>query len=69
MLFVRLEFFFCCLHGCYCFFRLVLVSTLDGKVSALNTAGILLWQIDTGPGPLLTSNIHELEVCHCLHIQ
>lgn len=52
-----------CLQYLYTFvFRLVLVSTLDGKVSALDASGVISWQIDTGPGPLLTSNIHQLEV-------
>lgn len=41
---------------------IILVSTLDGKVSTLNSSGALLWQLDTGPGPLLTSNIHSLEL-------
>lgn len=41
---------------------LVIVSTLDGKLSALNSSGSLIWNIDTGPGPLLLSNIHELEL-------
>ncbi|KAJ8970001.1 hypothetical protein NQ314_001430 [Rhamnusium bicolor] len=41
---------------------LVLVSTLDGNVSALNSSGSLIWQINTGPGPLLISNIHRLEL-------
>lgn len=41
---------------------LVIVSTLDGKISALNLSGSLVWDIDTGPGPLLLSNIHDLEL-------
>ncbi|RZC42820.1 hypothetical protein BDFB_012318, partial [Asbolus verrucosus] len=41
---------------------LVLVSTIDGKFSAVNSEGSLLWEIDTEPGPLLTSNIHNLEL-------
>lgn len=40
----------------------VFVSTLDGKLSALDYKGTLLWNIETGPGPLLTSNIHKLEL-------
>ncbi|XP_050314345.1 eukaryotic translation initiation factor 2-alpha kinase [Anthonomus grandis grandis] len=40
----------------------VLVSTLDGKLSALNSTGHLLWEVETGPGPLLVSNIHQLEL-------
>ncbi|CAH1964480.1 unnamed protein product [Acanthoscelides obtectus] len=41
---------------------LLLVSTLDGRMSALNITGDIVWQIQTGPGPLLHSNIHNLEV-------
>ncbi|KAJ8949153.1 hypothetical protein NQ318_012901 [Aromia moschata] len=41
---------------------LVLVSTLDGNLSAVNSTGSLIWQINTGPGPLLVSNIHKLEL-------
>lgn len=41
---------------------LLIVSTLDGKVSALNSNGSLVWELDTGPGPLLLSNIHNLEL-------
>ncbi|XP_072402239.1 eukaryotic translation initiation factor 2-alpha kinase [Diabrotica undecimpunctata] len=41
---------------------LVIVSTLDGKLSALNSVGSLMWTFDTGPGPLLLSNIHNLEL-------
>nr|XP_023011887.1 eukaryotic translation initiation factor 2-alpha kinase [Leptinotarsa decemlineata] len=40
----------------------VIVSTLDGKLSALNSTGSLVWQLETGPGPLLLSNIHKLEL-------
>lgn len=40
----------------------ILVSTLDGKLSALNSSGQLKWEIETGPGPLLISNIHKLEL-------
>lgn len=40
----------------------VLVSTLDGKLSAINSSGHLSWEIETGPGPLLVSNIHKLEL-------
>lgn len=40
----------------------MLVSTLDGKLSAINSSGHLSWEIETGPGPLLISNIHKLEV-------
>ncbi|KAJ8923794.1 hypothetical protein NQ315_010376 [Exocentrus adspersus] len=41
---------------------LVLVSTLDGNLSAVNSTGSLVWQLNTGPGPLLISNIHKLEL-------
>ncbi|CAH1964479.1 unnamed protein product [Acanthoscelides obtectus] len=41
---------------------LLLVSTLDGRMSALNITGDIVWQIQTGPGPLLHSNIHNLEL-------
>ncbi|CAH1153719.1 unnamed protein product [Phaedon cochleariae] len=41
---------------------LAIVSTLDGKVSVLNSTGSLVWVTDTGPGPLLMSNIHKLEL-------
>jgi outer membrane protein assembly factor BamB len=43
---------------------LVLVSTIDGKLSAVTSEGTLKWQIDTDPGPLLVSNIHNLEVIY-----
>lgn len=44
--------------------RLVYVSTLDGKLSALDVtdSGKLKWSIPTGPGPLLSSSIHRLEL-------
>nr|CAH7751850.1 unnamed protein product [Callosobruchus chinensis] len=41
---------------------LLLVSTLDGRLSALNSTGNIVWEVETGPGPLLHSNIHNLEV-------
>lgn len=57
----RLMFMF--FNNCRLFvIRLVLVSTLDGNLSAVNSTGSLIWQINTGPGPLLLSNIHKLEV-------
>ena len=42
----------------------MLVSTLDGKVSALNMEnnGELLWSLNTGSTPLLSSSISKLEV-------
>ncbi|KAF5300197.1 hypothetical protein FQA39_LY11231 [Lamprigera yunnana] len=42
--------------------ELIFVSTLDGKFSALSPEGNLNWQISTGPGSLLNSNIHKLEL-------
>ena len=44
-------------------FSYIFVSTLDGKFSALDSSGALSWVIDTGPGSLLESNIHNIEVC------
>lgn len=45
-------------------YRLVYVSTLDGRLSALDVTdfGKLKWSIPTGPGPLLSSSIHRLEL-------
>lgn len=42
----------------------VYVSTLDGKLSALDVLdnGNLKWSINTGPGSLLSSSIHRMEV-------
>lgn len=44
--------------------RLVFVSTLDGKLSALNIddGGSEKWSVATGPGPMLSSSIHRLEL-------
>ncbi|PSN34492.1 hypothetical protein C0J52_15806 [Blattella germanica] len=44
--------------------KLVLVSTLDGRLTALDAAagGALSWSIETGPGPMLSSSIHRLEL-------
>lgn len=44
--------------------RLILVSTLDGKLSALNIeeGGEVAWSLDTGPGAMLSSSIHQLEL-------
>ncbi|KRT78131.1 hypothetical protein AMK59_8538, partial [Oryctes borbonicus] len=39
---------------------LLLISTLDGRLSTLNSTGNLVWQIDTGS--LLKSNIHNIEL-------
>lgn len=45
------------------FYRLLLVSTLDGRLSALSIdEGTEKWSISTEPGPLLSSTIHHLEV-------
>ncbi|GAB1865561.1 Nuclear pore complex protein Nup155 [Camponotus japonicus] len=43
---------------------LVFVSTLDGKISALDTAnyGEILWTLDFNDGPLLSSSIHNIEL-------
>uniref|UniRef100_A0A182N7B5 non-specific serine/threonine protein kinase n=1 Tax=Anopheles dirus TaxID=7168 RepID=A0A182N7B5_9DIPT len=43
---------------------LVFVTTLDGKLSALDmlNGGAERWSIQTGPGPLLSSSIHRLEL-------
>ena len=43
-------------------YSLVLVSTIDGRFSALTSEGTLQWQVETDPGPLLVSNIHHIEV-------
>uniref|UniRef100_A0A1B6DK79 non-specific serine/threonine protein kinase n=1 Tax=Clastoptera arizonana TaxID=38151 RepID=A0A1B6DK79_9HEMI len=44
--------------------RFVLVSTLDGRLSALNIGdgGSESWSMPTGPGPMLSSSIHRLEL-------
>uniref|UniRef100_A0A1Q3FFI9 non-specific serine/threonine protein kinase n=1 Tax=Culex tarsalis TaxID=7177 RepID=A0A1Q3FFI9_CULTA len=44
--------------------RLLYVSTLDGRMSALDmtNGGALRWSIETGPGSLLSSSIHRLEL-------
>lgn len=44
--------------------RLIFISTLDGKLTALNTAngGTEAWELSTEPGALLSSNIDQLEV-------
>lgn len=52
----------------YFIFSLAIVSTIDGIISAINAKGGLEWQLDTGPGPLLTSNIHNLEVLIYLNL-
>ncbi|XP_034234770.1 eukaryotic translation initiation factor 2-alpha kinase [Thrips palmi] len=42
----------------------VLVSTIEGHLYALdgNGGGSVLWSIGTGPGPMLSSSIHNLEL-------
>ena len=42
----------------------MLVSTLDGKLSALNMEdnGRLEWSLDIGSSPLLSSSISKIEV-------
>ncbi|XP_055612994.1 eukaryotic translation initiation factor 2-alpha kinase-like [Uranotaenia lowii] len=44
--------------------RLLYVTTLDGRLSALDLTdqGKLRWSVATGPGPLLSSSIHRLEL-------
>lgn len=44
--------------------RLLYVTTLDGRLSALDltNGGTLQWSVETGPGPLLSSSIHRLEL-------
>ncbi|XP_065083248.1 eukaryotic translation initiation factor 2-alpha kinase-like [Ochlerotatus camptorhynchus] len=44
--------------------RLLYVTTLDGRLSALDliNGGSLLWSVETGPGALLSSSIHRLEL-------
>ncbi|KAH8417329.1 hypothetical protein KR222_008871 [Zaprionus bogoriensis] len=45
-------------------YRLLYITTLDGRLSALDiaNAGKLRWSIETGPGPLISSSIHRLEL-------
>ncbi|EDW34278.1 GL22166 [Drosophila persimilis] len=44
--------------------RLLYITTLDGRLSALDIAksGKLRWSVPTGPGPLISSSIHRLEL-------
>ena len=46
------------------FSALLLVSTLDGTLSALDVeeGGNLLWKVDTGPGGFLSSSISKVEL-------
>lgn len=43
---------------------LLLVSTLDGTISALDADndGAVVWQMETGPGGLLSSSISKVEL-------
>lgn len=47
-----------------CIGRFIFISTLDGKLTALNTdnGGTEAWEFSTEPGALLSSNIDQLEV-------
>lgn len=44
--------------------NLLLVSTLDGQISALDMdkSGEHLWSLATGPGPMLSSTISQVEL-------
>uniref|UniRef100_A0A1B0CZ18 Uncharacterized protein n=2 Tax=Phlebotomus papatasi TaxID=29031 RepID=A0A1B0CZ18_PHLPP len=42
--------------------RLLFVTTLDGRLSALDVDGVVKWSVPTGPGSLLSSSIHSLEL-------
>jgi len=44
--------------------RFIFISTLDGKLTAINTAdgGTEAWELSTEPGALLSSNIGQPEV-------
>ncbi|CAD6996348.1 unnamed protein product [Ceratitis capitata] len=44
--------------------RLLYITTLDGRLSALDVSqgGKLRWSVSTGPGPLISSSIHRLEL-------
>ncbi|XP_036335534.1 eukaryotic translation initiation factor 2-alpha kinase-like [Rhagoletis pomonella] len=44
--------------------RLLYITTLDGRLSALDVGkgGKLRWSVPTGPGPLISSSIHRLEL-------
>lgn len=46
------------------FFRLLYVSTLDGRVSALDilSDGEKKWTINTTPGQMISSSIHDIEL-------
>nr|XP_014089548.1 eukaryotic translation initiation factor 2-alpha kinase isoform X1 [Bactrocera oleae] len=44
--------------------RLLYITTLDGRLSALDVSkgGKLHWSVPTSPGPLISSSIHRLEL-------
>eukprot|EP00095_Tigriopus_kingsejongensis_P010151 maker-scaffold575_size133042-snap-gene-0.27 protein:Tk10151 transcript:maker-scaffold575_size133042-snap-gene-0.27-mRNA-1 annotation:"eukaryotic translation initiation factor 2-alpha kinase isoform x1" len=44
--------------------NLIVVSTLDGQISALDPqdSGALLWSLQTGPGPMISSTISQMEL-------
>lgn len=44
--------------------RFIFISTLDGKLTALNSGdgGSKAWEFSTEPGALLSSSIDQLEV-------
>lgn len=47
----------------------MLVSTLDGRVTALDVEnkGSIAWEIQADPRPLLSSSISKLEVCFSVY--
>nr|CAD7260206.1 unnamed protein product [Timema shepardi] len=49
--------------ACLTSHQLVYVSTLDGRLWALDAAlgGAVVWNVNTGSGPMLSSSIHRLE--------
>ena len=57
----------CFVINCNCLrihFRLLYVTTLDGTLSTLDLTknGTLHWKVDTDPGDLLSSSIHNMEL-------
>ena len=49
------------LNSKMCFALCSQVSTLDGRLTALNTEGSELWSVDTHPGPMLSSTLSKLD--------
>lgn len=51
-------------HIIFVYNRFIFISTLDGKLTALNSAngGTKAWEFSTEPGALLSSSIDQLEV-------